>query len=83
MHQTAGTGSASSVGSAINASRAVKAQLWWYEQIFQIEQFAQGADHLDSFFLVANRAKPLIDVPPWRRPSEPHSALNEVTGLGE
>ena len=61
----------------------MKAQLWWYEQIFQFEQFAQGADHLDSFFLVANRAKPLIDVPPWRRPSEPHGALNEVTGLGE
>ena len=36
-----------------------------------------------SFFLVANRAKPLIDVPPWRRPSEPHGALNEVTCLGE
>ena len=38
----------------------MKAQLWWYEQIFQIEQFAQGADHLDSFFLVANGASPEV-----------------------
>ena len=51
--------------------RRYETQLWRYEQIFQVEQFAQGADDFDGFLLAAHRTKPLIHVPPWRRPPEP------------
>ena len=63
--------------------RRYETQLWRYEQIFQVEQFAQGADDFDGFLLAAHRTKPLIHVPPWRRPPEPHGVGNEGRCLGE
>ena len=33
--------------------------------------------------LLKSQNQQSVVVPPWRRPSEPHGALNEVTGLGE
>jgi hypothetical protein len=58
-------------------------QVGVHKQIFQFEQFAQGADGLNGFVLAAHRVKPSIDVSPWRRATEPHGVVNEDACLGE
>jgi hypothetical protein len=65
------------------AFRWCEAELRWHEQIFQIEQFAQGTDNLDSFLRAAHGAKPLVHFAPWWRPSDPHGAVDEGSCLGE
>ena len=44
---------------------------------------SRKADDFDGFLLAAHRTKPLIHVPPWRRPPEPHGVGNEGRCLGE
>jgi hypothetical protein len=65
------------------ALRWLHRQLGVHKQIFQFEQLAQGADCLNGFVLAAYRVKAVIDLPPWRRPTEPHGVVNEGACLGE